>query len=129
MKKDMIKKATIVQTTLYVSEDTNIYRTEHYWTPAIELKIQTEDLQEKVVIVKSSLIDFTYFVLTSEFIPEELNLKISRIRFKDDKTFKERIPQLEGISIRVNIIDGYIVNLRNYTKFFYVYVKNNEVIK
>lgn len=108
----MIEKAKVVKADFYISKQ-GVSQVE-----TLELEIESDALKDsKVILVKGRfLMDAVHQVITLKHIPV------------GSATFGEYVAELEGLPIRIDIIDGEVVALLHHLKKSVVFVNNGEVI-
>ncbi len=108
----MIEKAKVVKADFYISKQ-GVSQVE-----TLELEIESDAFQEsKVILVKGRfLMDAVHQVITLKHIP------VGAVEYG------EYVAKLEGLPIRIDVIDGEIIALLHHLKKYVVFVNNGEVI-
>ena len=108
----MIEKAKVVKADFYISKK-GVYQVE---TLELEIEIPGQE-DSKVILVKGRLIiDAVHQVITLQHCPVGV------------ATLQEYVSELEGLSVRVDIVDDKIVALMHHLKKYFVFVKDGEVV-
>lgn len=106
----MIEKAKIITADFYTSEA----RVNDKQT--LELSIELEDTDSKIITIKGMhLISSTYKVITLRDLSKQDSLK-------------DAISELEGMTIRVDVIDNNIVTIINHLRKYVIFVVNGEAV-
>ncbi len=108
----MLEKAKIVKADFYVSKK-GVSQVE-----TLELEIEIADQEETKVILANGrfLIDAVHKVITLKPI------------LVGEATIEEYVSELEGLQIRVDIVDGEIVAILHHLKKYVIMVSQGEVV-
>ncbi len=106
----MIERAKIITADFYTSPRRKFDK------QVLELTIELDDYDSAVIMVNGMhLIQATYKVFTLKELSEQSSVE-------------EALSELEGMTIRVDIIDGNIVAMFNHLKKYVIMVSQGEVV-